>query len=280
MREIMSYEEYKHRVLKKEERLFAKYLVRPLSTRLSWLFLKIYPKITPNQVTVLGFCIGLIGVVLLFFARNSVEILVAALILSLWHVFDHVDGEIARFKDMKTPTGFFLEITFDYFIIAIIPLGISFYLYKHFIQTNVLLLGFVDCISLLFYEFVIANYYWTFLSFNTHPSNIELNLTESQVIKRFGEKSLLVNRDTIQAGKIISRIGSFLIYSGHMVLMLLILTLIDVFFKLEIILCNQKIMTLHIFLLPYLFLIPVSVSLIVSQYIILKTRLEGGGEFK
>jgi len=82
MRKMISYKEYKRRVLKKEERLHAKYLNRPITTRLSWLILKARPTVTPNQITLLGFCIGLIGAGLLFSARNSVEILVAALILS------------------------------------------------------------------------------------------------------------------------------------------------------------------------------------------------------
>jgi phosphatidylglycerophosphate synthase len=276
-RQVASYAEFRKKALKKEEILYVKYLIRPLSTRLSWLLLKKYPKVNPNQVTMSAFCIGLIGSSLVFFARSSVEVVIASLILYFWNVFDCVDGEIARFKDMKTPTGFFLEITFDYLIIAILPFGVSFYLYKSFIQTNVLFLGFADCVLLLFYALANANYSWTLFKFTSQPSSarvIEPKLTESQVMKRFGGKLSLVNRHTIQIWQIIFRIGNFLIQSSYMVLMLIILALIDVLFKPEITLWNQKVTTLHIFLLLYLLLIPVCISMFISEYVSLKTRLE------
>jgi phosphatidylglycerophosphate synthase len=268
---MMSYEQYKYKVLKKEERLFSKYLIRPLSTHLSWLILRAFPSVTPNQITVLGFFIGLIGSSILSLARNSADVLIASLILYFWCILDGVDGEIARFKEMKTPTGFFLEITFDYVIIAIIPLGTAFYLYRYFARLEVLILGFTDSLSLLFYEFVIANYYWTFFKFNTHHSNLELELTESQIARRFGR--MFVNRYTILIGKVIARIGSIFIYSGYMVLMLIIFTTVDAFFNQEIILWNEKITILHVFLLPYPLLIPVSIYLIIFSYISLKTKL-------
>jgi len=270
----MNYKKFKQKVVKQEDRLFSKYLIRHFSTRLSWTILKVYPRVTPNQMTILAFCVGLIGSSSLFYTKNSFEILIASLILFLWHIFDHVDGEIARFKNMKTPTGFFLEITFDYLIVAIVPIGISFYLYRQFIKIYLLLLGFVDCMSILFYEFVIANYSWTFFKFNTNSINRKLILTDTLLVKKFGEGSLFVNSYTIKLGKIVSRIGSLLIFSGHMVLLLIISSFIDCLFKQGIVLWNQKITSLGIFPLPYLLFIPISISSIMIRYIILKTQLE------
>lgn len=270
---MTSYTEFRKKALKKEERLFSKYIIRPLSTRLSWSLLKIYPEVKPNQVTALAFCIGLIGISLLFFARSSFEVIIASSILYVWTVFDSIDGEIARFKDMKTPTGFFLEIIFDHFIAAMIPVGISLCLYRCSLQTNVLFLGLVESIFILFYIFVIATYYWTSFEFIPQLSSIEVKLTESQVIKSF-RKSLIVNKYTIQMGKMIVNMATFLYYSGHMILLLIILTLIDVLFKLEITLWGQKVTTLHMFLLSYSLIIPMSFLMILLHYIFLKTRLK------
>jgi len=220
----------------------------------------------------LGFCVGLIGVSLLFFARNSGEILVASLILYLWNIFDHVDGEIARFRDMKTPTGFFLEITLDYIIVSILPLGISFYLYKHLMQTYVLLWGFLSCISLIFYELVIANYYWSFLKYSMNSKSEKL-LTEQLVIEEFAGNPLLVNRYTVILGRAVSRIGSFTLFSGHMVFMLIVLSLANYLFGTSITLWNQKATLLHLFLLPYALIMLVSILIIPINYVELKTRL-------
>lgn len=270
----MRYKKFKQKVVKQEDRLLSKYLIRPFSTRLSWTILKVYPRVTPNQMTILAFCVGLIGSSSLFYTKNSFEILIASLILFLWHIFDHADGEIARYKNMKTPTGFFLEITFDFLIVAIVPVGVSFYLYRQFTKIYLLLLGFVDCVSILFYEFVIANYSWTFYKFNTNYINRKLIFTDTLLVKKFGGGTLLVNSYTIKLGKIVARIGYLLIYSGHMVLLLITSSFIDCLFKKEIVLWNQQITGLRIFPLPYLLFIPISISSVIIQYIILKTKLE------
>ncbi|MCW4015775.1 MAG: CDP-alcohol phosphatidyltransferase family protein [Candidatus Bathyarchaeota archaeon] len=268
-----SYSEYVKKVVKNDDRLYAKYIARPISARLSWIILQKWDSVTPNHITVIDFGIGILSVLLLLIAQTPVDIFVAAVVLFLWSVFDHVDGEVARYKNMKTPTGFFLEITFDYLIVAMVPFGVAFYLFNVFSQTSVLFLGFIDCLVLIVCEFIMANYCWTLYKSSKNVSKTESGLTNDQVENRFNGSSLLVNRYTIQIGKLIARIASVITFSGYMVILFLFLALVDLFVP-SFILWNHQVTMMHLFLLPYLFLVPYSFVVLVTQYIALKTRLE------
>ncbi len=74
-----------------------------------------------NQVTVIGFCIGVLAVVCI--ALN--EPLLGLLFLLLNRLADGIDGELAR---LKTPTdaGAFLDISLDFIFYALVPVGFAF----------------------------------------------------------------------------------------------------------------------------------------------------------
>jgi len=75
----------------------------------------------PDQVTVLGFVLGIGCVVAL-----SVESYGLALwLLVLNRLFDGIDGELARLRE-PTDAGGYLDITLDFIFYAIFPLGFAF----------------------------------------------------------------------------------------------------------------------------------------------------------
>jgi phosphatidylglycerophosphate synthase len=75
--------------------------------------------ITADQLTVMGFLIGLLAVPLLAF-----ELWYSALIaIVLNRILDGLDGALARYAEHSSSAGGYLDITLDFLFYAAIPLG-------------------------------------------------------------------------------------------------------------------------------------------------------------
>ena len=94
--------------LKKEgDEYTMRYLVRPLSRLPSRLLIQ-YTSITPNQVSVFSFFLAAVSAA--FFIRGGFSNQVIAVIFSLLYlIFDCVDGNIARAKQLKSLKGHWLD---------------------------------------------------------------------------------------------------------------------------------------------------------------------------
>lgn len=75
--------------------------------------------ITADQLTVVGFIIGLCALPLLVFELWYGAL--AAIVLN--RIFDGLDGALARYANQSTSAGGFLDITLDFLFYAAIPLG-------------------------------------------------------------------------------------------------------------------------------------------------------------
>lgn len=76
-------------------------------------------KISPNQVTVASFWLGLIALPLLLFQYWYL----ALFFILINRIGDGIDGELARCANHSTSTGGFLDISLDFIFYASIPLG-------------------------------------------------------------------------------------------------------------------------------------------------------------
>ena len=92
---------------------FIKPLLKPLITTLD------AKGISPNQVTVAGFIIGILAVP--FIILNWWEMALSCIILN--RVFDGLDGELARFQQSSSSAGGFLDICLDFLFYGSIPLA-------------------------------------------------------------------------------------------------------------------------------------------------------------
>ncbi|MBE0380233.1 CDP-alcohol phosphatidyltransferase family protein [Pseudoalteromonas prydzensis] len=75
--------------------------------------------ITPDQLTVSGFVIGLLAVPLL--ALELWYFALTAIVIN--RIFDGLDGALARHTNKSSSAGGFLDITLDFLFYAAIPLG-------------------------------------------------------------------------------------------------------------------------------------------------------------
>ncbi|MBW2414441.1 MAG: NTP transferase domain-containing protein [Deltaproteobacteria bacterium] len=118
-----------------EERLYSAlskphdgFISRVLNRRLSIglitpLLLRIRPGITPNQVSVLSFAIGLVAS-LCFFFQYAV---LGGVAIKLASVVDGCDGEIARLKKAQSAFGGFLDAVLDRYVDSFILFGMFYF---------------------------------------------------------------------------------------------------------------------------------------------------------
>lgn len=95
---------------------------RPISRRL------VLTPITPNQITLGGASIGMIGAFLLSWTGYWPH-LIGALLFLFCIIVDGVDGEIARLKLQETPLGHHLDVITDNIVHIAIFVGIALGLY-------------------------------------------------------------------------------------------------------------------------------------------------------
>ncbi|MGZ4638756.1 MAG: DUF5941 domain-containing protein, partial [Actinomycetes bacterium] len=101
------------RAVKADDGAWATLVIRRLSRRLTPAALRL--GLTPNQVTVLSFVLGLVaaGCFALGDAGSGVVAVLGAVLLQLSLVVDCVDGEVARFTRTFTPLGAWLDASTD-----------------------------------------------------------------------------------------------------------------------------------------------------------------------
>lgn len=107
---------------KDSDGVVARYLNRPLSTRLSILIVK-HTNITPNIITLISSLIGFLAA-FLFYQHMLIP---AALLVHASSVLDGVDGEVARLRKQSSEFGGLLDSTIDRFVdlAIIIAIGLN-----------------------------------------------------------------------------------------------------------------------------------------------------------
>jgi phosphatidylglycerophosphate synthase len=106
------------------------FLARNFDRRISRFISKrlVHMRITPNQITLTGMTIGLIGAFFLSLPGYWVQ-LMGALLFLFCVIMDGVDGEIARLKLKETRFGHYLDVVTDNIVHLAIFVGIAFGLY-------------------------------------------------------------------------------------------------------------------------------------------------------
>jgi len=115
-----------------------RYLNRRFSPWLSRQFVRV--PLTPNQVTVIAFVIGLAAA--FGFAHGSwLGGVVGALLLQWSAIIDCCDGEVARLTFSESTNGYYLDITCDNIVHVAVFAGIAWSSYPALGETYALLLG-------------------------------------------------------------------------------------------------------------------------------------------
>jgi phosphatidylglycerophosphate synthase len=87
-----------------------RYVMPRISVRLTRWILNHAPTVTPNQLTVVSGLLGLTAGALLLVPTGIAPAVAAFLVYQLHILFDYVDGELARVKDMASPLGAYYDL--------------------------------------------------------------------------------------------------------------------------------------------------------------------------
>ncbi len=102
----------------------SRHINRKISSRIfTPLCLKVYPQITPNQVSVVGFLVALVSS-LCFFLGQAVA---GAVLLQLASILDGSDGEVARLKHLQSQMGDYLDAVMDRYADSLMFAGLAYY---------------------------------------------------------------------------------------------------------------------------------------------------------
>ncbi len=98
--------------------LFAFYVGRPISYALTIPFL--YTNITPNAVSIVSIIFSISGFLLVSFGQTLAVRLLGWFFFLMWNLFDGVDGNIARYKNMMSKSGDMLDTLGGYLSMVLI----------------------------------------------------------------------------------------------------------------------------------------------------------------
>ena len=95
-------------------------------------------KIAPNQVTSSMIFIGFFACLL--FIDIDYWIL-GAVLLNVYVILDHVDGDLARAKKVTSEKGYFLDRVSHILMKGLLPLAMSIGLWRHYGEAYILIIG-------------------------------------------------------------------------------------------------------------------------------------------
>ncbi len=101
----------------------ARYINRRLSIRITKAIVKYRLPLTPNQVSVISFLVGVGAAATLALGRP----LLAAILVQLSSIIDGVDGELARLLRMSSRLGAFLDAILDRLVDIAIIISLAYY---------------------------------------------------------------------------------------------------------------------------------------------------------
>lgn len=212
--------------LRERNNLWGYWVVRQVSYYLAWLFLKL--GISANSVTFMGFISGLVGCGLLAFGSH-VSIIIGALLINLWALFDYVDGNIARYSGSVTKYGEFIDNISGYIIetLLFICIGIGTFNYpdQYFnsividilhidINASVLplILGGWASLFVIFIAFVGDRFAKIFQRNQANTIIESRRSTSSKVIKRVGTSIATLHIPLLILAAIFCFLGVFLLF--------------------------------------------------------------------
>jgi CDP-L-myo-inositol myo-inositolphosphotransferase len=118
-------------------------LNRPISIKISELLLK--TKITPNQISLISFIIGLFGA-LFFYFGDHVFLVFGGILVQMSSIIDGCDGEVARLKLVESKYGGWFDAVLDRYADAIIIFGM---IHGHWILHNDIIIWTIGFMALM-----------------------------------------------------------------------------------------------------------------------------------
>lgn len=187
----------------------ARYINRPISTRITRLIIRITDKVTPNQITVIAFALGIFSGLAYLISSP----IIAGILVQFSSIFDGVDGEIARALHKESKFGAFVDSILDRLVDGCVLICISIYLLRTS-SINIEILMLVALLALL--------------------GNVLVSYVRGKMEQFFGEAMKQVKQTNIATRDVrlfLIFLGSVLGYIFETLVLLVILTYLQVIIK-------------------------------------------------
>ena len=126
-------------------------VARKISIYFTWLFIPL--KISGNAASIIMLITGLIAT--FFFALGGYwNYFIGVLVLQLWFILDHVDGELARYWKKASAKGIFIDKLNHHIVHPFIFLSLGIGMYTQFNKPLMLILGGVTAYFLLLQDLI------------------------------------------------------------------------------------------------------------------------------
>ena len=169
--------------------IFCKFILRPLSFPIGWIFYKIGMK--ANTVSIVSILLTLISCNLILFGNDS-KLIMASLIMILVALTDCIDGNIARARKETGPLGEWMDALSGYTVYALLPLSLGIYLSLNSnfeVMASIwVIIGAATSIANLYQRLIYQKFINSLIK---HPIINELKKTKSALSKLSGETGLV-----------------------------------------------------------------------------------------
>ncbi len=233
---------------------------------MSWFLLRNHPQITANQVSTVGFLLGLSGCFYFIFGSKPIHSVIGSFILLLWMILDRVDGEIARFKKEESLTGSFLEGTFNFTINPLIFISLSFMVYKETLLNLAYIIGMIDSFSILIMVMIAKNNVCSRASYTRKYDLALLDFDRDETAKEHG-----INNTWRRVFLAVDRFFTRILWGSETISWsVFILSIIEILFHPVIKFMGLNFNYMFCFMTVYLVYIPVSIVYLIMNFYILK----------
>jgi CDP-L-myo-inositol myo-inositolphosphotransferase len=133
----------------------SRYINRPISTKITQLFLK--TNLQPNHISLICFITAIIGAIF-FFLGGYINLLAGAILAQISSIIDGCDGEIARLKFLESEFGAWFDAVLDRYTDAFLLFGLTYYTYQVAPNPIWLTIGFLAIIGSLINSYTADKY--------------------------------------------------------------------------------------------------------------------------
>lgn len=161
-----------------------RHILRDAALPVTWLLL--HTPVTANQVTFVSFLIALWGAI--FLASPSPWFFLAgALLLQVWYLLDHVDGQIARYRGTSSLTGRFFDYLTHHVIHGVLFFCLGCYVFRATGNEFYLVWGFITAISIMVFNLIHDTKYKTFMEGLAQWKQVSIVMPQTSEGKGEGE---------------------------------------------------------------------------------------------
>ena len=155
-------------------------ILRDLALPITWLLL--HTPVTAHQVTTASLIIA-VGGIALFAVESPAAFFIGALLLQLWYLLDHVDGQIARYRKTASLSGRFFDFLTHHIVHTCVFFALGLYAYGETGSFFYVIAGFLSALGIAVFNLINDTKCKTFIEKIDSAKEIQVKPEETQEVQ-------------------------------------------------------------------------------------------------